>query len=233
MPAIDIANGSISKRKFLARSPTQIDVDYFGILWTHLTVDGSGRITAADARRTTEQTVTQRTESVDIVALAKSFASADRSGKGVGAASPNLIAKGTIAGQPVVATYGSPRRRGRTILGAVVPYGNVWRTGANEATVLIFDKDMTIGGTPVPAGAYSLWTIPKADGTVQLIINRQHGQWGTDYDPAQDLVRMPMKSSTAPAPQESFAIDISGSGNDGELRMSWDTFVWSTPLTVK
>ncbi|MDB4911587.1 MAG: hypothetical protein JWO39_2410, partial [Gemmatimonadetes bacterium] len=78
-------------------------------------------------------------------------------------------------------------RRGRTILGAVVPYGNVWRTGANEATVLIFDKDMTIGGTPVPAGAYSLWTIPKADGTVQLIINRQHGQWGTDYDSAQDV----------------------------------------------
>lgn len=233
VPAIDIANGAISKRKFLARSPTQIDVDYFGILWTHLTVDGSGRITAADARGTTEQTVTQRTESVDIAALAKSFASADRSGKGVGAASPNLIAKGTIAGQPVVATYGSPRRRGRTILGAVVPYGNVWRTGANEATVLIFDKDMTIGGTPVPAGAYSLWTIPKADGTVQLIINRQHGQWGTDYDSAQDLVRMPMKSSTAPSPQESFAIDISGSGNDGELRLSWDTFVWSIPLSVK
>jgi hypothetical protein len=78
-----------------------------------------------------------------------------------------------------------------------------------------------------------LWTIPKADGTVQLIINRQHGQWGTDYDSAQDLVRMPMKSSTAPSPQESFAIDISGSGNDGELRLSWDTFVWSIPLSVK
>jgi hypothetical protein len=231
--AIDIANGAISKRRFLARSDTQIDVDYFGISWTHLTVDANGRITAADARETTEQTRTQRTESVDIGALAKSFASADHSGKGVGAASPNVIAKGTIGGQPVVVSYGSPRRRGRIILGEVVPYDKVWRTGANEATVLTFDKNMTIGGAPVPAGAYSLWTIPKRDGTVQLIINRQHGQWGTDYDAAQDLVRVPMKASVAPSPQENFAIDVPGSGGSGELRISWDVFVWSVPLTVK
>ena len=233
VPAIDIANGTISKRKFLARSDTQIDVDYFGILWTHLTVDANGRITAADARETTEQTKTQRTESVDIGALAKSFASADRSGKGIGAASPNVIAEGSIDGQPVVVSYGSPRRRGRIILGEVVPYDRVWRTGANEATVLTFDRDMTIGGAPVPAGAYSLWTIPKRDGTVQLIINRQHGQWGTNYDAAQDLVRVPMRASVAPSPQENFAIDVPGSGSSGALRMSWDVFVWSVPLTVK
>jgi hypothetical protein len=233
VPSIDIATGAMSKRKFLARTPTQIDVDYFGILWTHLAVDASGRITAADARATTEQTETQRTAFVDAAAMAKSFASADRAGKGVGPASPNLIEKGTIGGQPIVAAYGSPRRRGRTILGAVVPYDRVWRTGANAATTLMFDKDMTIGGSPVPAGVYSLWTIPKADGTVQLIINRQHGQWGTDYDSAQDLMRVPMKSSTAPSPQENFAINIAGSGETGELRMSWDAFVWSVPIAVK
>jgi hypothetical protein len=168
---------------------------------------------------------------VDVGALAKSFASADRSGKGIGAASPNVIAKGAIGGQAVVVSYGSPRRRGRTILGAVVPYDKVWRTGANEATVLTFDNDMTIGGAKIPAGAYSLWTIPKRDGTVQLIINRQHGQWGTNYDSAQDLVRVPMKASTAPAPQEHFLIDIPGSGASGELRISWDVFVWSVPVT--
>ena len=133
----------------------------------------------------------------------------------------------------MIATYGSPRRRGRTILGAVVPYDRIWRTGANEATMLVFDKDMTIGGAPVPAGAYSLWTIPKADGTVQLVINRQHGQWGTDYDHSQDLVRVPMKSSTAPSPQENFAINITGTGNTGELRMSWDAFIWSVPIAMK
>ena len=233
VPAIDIANGAITKRKFLARSDTQIDVDYFGILWTHLTVDATGRITAADARETTEQTKTERAEFVDLGALARSFAAADRSGKGVGAASPNVIAKGTIGGQPVVVSYGSPRRRGRVILGAVVPYDKVWRTGANEATVLTFDKNMMIGGARVPAGAYSLWTVPKRDGTVQLIINRQHGQWGTDHDPAQDLVRVPMKASTAPAPQENFLVDIPGSGTSGELRMSWDVFVWTVPISLE
>jgi hypothetical protein len=234
VPAIDIATGAASKRKFLSRAPSQIDVDYFGMnAWTRLTVDANGRITAADARGTTEKTMTQRVESVDLAALAKAFASADRSGKGVGAASPNLIAKGVIGGQQVVASFGSPRRRGRSILGSVVPYDQVWRTGANEATVLTFDKDLTIGGAPVPAGAYSLWTIPKADGTVQLIINRQHGQWGTNYDAAQDLVRVPMKASTAPSPQENFTIDILGVGDTGALRISWDTFVWSVPLLVK
>jgi len=233
VPAVDLGTGAISKRKFRGHSATQVDVDYFGILWTHLTVDASGRITAADARGTTEKTETQRTSFIDAGAMAKSFASADHSGKGVGPASPNMIEKGTVGGQLIVASFGSPRRRGRTILGAVVPYDRVWRTGANEATVLQFDKDMTIGGAPVPAGAYSLWTIPKADGTVQLIINKQHGQWGTDYDSAQDLVRVPMKASTAPSPQENFSIGIAGSGNNGELRMSWDAFVWSVPIAVR
>jgi len=233
VPGIDIATGAVAKRKFLARSATQVDVDYFGILWTHLTVDATGHISAADARATTEQTETHRTDFVDVAAMAKGFASADHSGKGLGAASPNLIEKGSIGGQIIVAAFGSPRRRGRTILGAVVPYDRVWRTGANEATTIIFDKDLTIGGAAVPAGSYSLWTIPKADGTVQLVVNKQHGQWGTDYDPAQDFVRVPMQSSTASAPQENFAINITGAGNTGALRISWDAFVWSVPITAK
>lgn len=233
VPGIDIASGAFAKRTFLARSATQIDVDYFGILWTHLTVDANGHILGADARATTEQTETHRTEFVDVAGMAKAFASADHAGKGIGTASPNLIEKGTIGGQTIVVAYGSPRRRGRTILGAVVPYDRVWRTGANEATTVICDKDITIGGAAVPAGAYSLWTIPKADGTVQLVVNRQHGQWGTDYDQAQDLVRVPMQSSTAPAPQENFAINIASAGNSGALRFSWDAFVWSVPVTAK
>jgi hypothetical protein len=233
VPGIDIASGAIAKRKFLARSATQIDVDYFGILWTHLTIDASGHISAADARATTEQTETHAAQVADMAAMAKSFASADHAGKGIGAASPNQIEKGAIGGETIVVAYGSPRRRGRTILGAVVPYDRVWRTGANEATTILFDKELTIGGAPVPAGAYSLWTIPKADGTVQLIVNRQHGQWGTDYDSAQDLVRVPMQASTAPAPQENFAINITNAGNSGVLRISWDAFVWSVPVTAK
>jgi hypothetical protein len=233
VPSIDIASGAISTRKFLARSATLIDVDYFNILWTHLTVDASGMITAADARGTTEKTETQRGAYLDAAAMAKAFAADDHAGKGLGAASPDLVVKGTIGGMPVSVAYGSPRRRGRTILGNVVLYDRVWRTGANAATTLSFYKPMTIGGATVPPAIYTLWTIPKADGSVTLIINRQHGQWGTDYDPGEDLVKVPMTVSAAPSPQENFAIAITGSGNSGELRMSWDTFVWTVPIALK
>ncbi|MDQ2932328.1 MAG: DUF2911 domain-containing protein [Gemmatimonadota bacterium] len=233
VPGVDIATGTLARRKFVARSATLVDVDYFGIMWTHLTVDASGNVTAADARATTEQTETQRTSWVDASEFAKRFAQADHSGKGVGLASPNQIEKGTISGETVIVVYGSPRRRGRTILGTVIPYDRVWRTGANEATTIVFDKDLVIGGTPVPAGAYSLWTIPKADGTVQLIVNTQHGQWGTEYDSAKDLVHIRMQASTAPSPQEDFAISITNAGNVGALRISWDAFVWSVPISVK
>ena len=232
-PGIDLVSGRILQRQFVARTTTMIDVDYFGVLWTHLTVDATGRITAADARNTTEKTLTQRVPYVDAGAVAKSFAAADRSGNGIGIASPNLIAKGTIGGHTVTVTYGSPRRRGRTILGNVIVYDRVWRTGANAATTIAFDAPMTIGDSTLPAGTYSLYSLPKADGTVQLIVNAQHGQWGTDYDRAKDIAYIPMRVSAAPSPQEDFAISITGSGNRGELRVSWDTFVWRVPIAVK
>ena len=82
--------------------------------------------------------------------------------------------------------------RDRKIFGGLVPYGQVWRTGANSATSLKTDVDLTIGGAPVPAGSYTLYTIPTETGW-KLIINKQTGQWGTDYDEKQDLARVDMK----------------------------------------
>ena len=84
----------------------------------------------------------------------------------------------------------------------------------------------------MPAGAYSLWTIPQRDG-VTLIINRQTGQWGTEYHQEQDLVRVPMRMASAPAPRENFGISIEGPDRAKELRIAWDTFVWSVPIAVK
>jgi Protein of unknown function (DUF2911) len=234
VPSIDMARGDAGTRLFLRRSPTQVAVDYFGIGWTELTVDADAHVTGADATRaTTERTVTTRTDFIDAGKLASTYAAADKAGHGIGVASPNKVQRGTLGGQQVMVTFGSPKKRGRDILGNVVQYDRVWRTGANEATVLDLGHDATIGGAPVPAGTYSLWTIPAKGGTVNLIINKQHGQWGTDYDPAQDLVRVPMQVATAPSPQEDFNIDITGSGNSGELRMSWDTFIWTVPMAAK
>jgi hypothetical protein len=231
--SIDIASGRPVTRQFVRHSPTQVDVDYFGIGWTQLTLDASGQITSANADRTTEKVQSQRTDYIDVERLAKTFAAGDRAGKGLGVASPNKVAKGSIGGTPVTVTFGSPQKRGRDILGNVVKYDQVWRTGANEATTIAFARDVTVGGQAVPAGTYSLWTMPAKDGTVQLIVNRQHGQWGTDYDSSQDLVHVPMQVATAATPREDFGIDMTGTDTAAELRMSWDTFVWTVPITVK
>ena len=230
VPAIDIATARLGRRRFVRRSPTEVDADWFGYFWQHLAVDTGDRITAIDSRGTTEKTITERAASpIDVPAAAQRFAQADKSGHGLGAASIDTVARGTVNGKPVVVTYGSPRARGRAILGGVVPYDRVWRTGANAATVLLTDAELTIGGTTLPAGAYSLWTVPKQDGSVTLIINRQHGQWGTDYDPSQDVARVPMQASRAASPQDRFAIDVTV-GSAPQLRMAWDTFVWTVPL---
>ncbi|HZS62579.1 MAG TPA: DUF2911 domain-containing protein [Gemmatimonadaceae bacterium] len=232
--SIDMASANMGTRTFVRRSPTQVAVDYFGVGYTDLTVDANGQITGADATHaTTEKTVTSRADYIDAGKLASTYAAADKAGHGIGAASPNKVQRGTLAGQQIMVTFGSPKKRGRDILGNVVPYDRVWRTGANEATVLDLGHDAMIGGAAVPAGTYSLWTLPAKGGTVTLIINKQHGQWGTDYDPAQDLVRVPMQVTTASSPQEDFNIAVTGSGNADELRMSWDTFVWTVPITAK
>jgi hypothetical protein len=229
IPSINMATGHMVPRQFLRRSPTLVDADYFKIAWTHLTLDASGQIVSADGSETTEKVQSHRTDFFDVPQAAKQFASLDKAGKGLGLASPNVILKGDVSGEAVVVTYGSPRRRNRTILGTVVPYGKVWRTGANEATVIVCDKALVIGTTTLPAGSYSLWTLPKQDGTVDLIVNAQHGQYGTDYDASHDIVHIPMKVGTLEKPQENFAIAIVG----GQLSISWDTFVWTVPIALK
>ena len=229
VPAIGALSGRVGTRRFLRRSADRVDVDFFGIAWTHLTVDQRGHILAADAIETTEKTQTRRTGPLDVARAAKEFAARDRAGRGVGIASPADSVRTTLGPAHLAIDYSSPRKRGRTILGVVVPYDRVWRTGANSATTLWIDRPIIIGTTTVPAGGYTLWTRPTATG-VELIINRQHGQWGTEYDPSQDLARIPMVVSAESAPRENFSIVISGQGDSRELRMLWDTFVWSIAL---
>src|SRR5690349_11346904 len=86
----------------------------------------------------------------------------------------------------VTVNYSSPRMKGRQIYGGLVPYGKVWRTGANEATSFVTDADLTIAGVNVPAGKYTMYTLPGQNDW-KLIINKQTGQWGTEYDEKQDL----------------------------------------------
>ncbi|HYD53020.1 MAG TPA: DUF2911 domain-containing protein [Gemmatimonadaceae bacterium] len=138
-------------------------------------------------------------------------------------------------GQPftVAVEYGQPHARGRAVLGGVVPYDRVWRTGANAATSLTTDLDLTIGGARVPRGRYTLYTLPTRAGW-KLIINRQTGQWGTEYDPKQDLARVDLRTRTLREPAESFTIWlVPGGAGRGVLRMAWGTVELSTDWAAR
>jgi hypothetical protein len=120
----------------------------------------------------------------------------------------------------------------RKIWGGLVPFGKVWRTGADEATTLTTDKDLEIGGTPVPAGTYSLFTIPEENGA-KLIINKQTGQWGTRYDESQDLARIDLKKHPLTQPAEQFTISVEqNDGSGGELRLMWENVAYSTLFSI-
>src|SRR5271155_1941846 len=139
-------------------------------------------------------------------------------------------------GKSVKIDYSSPRAKGRKIFGAasekaLVLYGEVWRTGANEATTFVTDTNVMVGGKPVPAGSYTIFTVPKADAW-WLVISKKTGEWGTDYPgEKEDLVRVPMKVSTNGPPAENFLIAFDQGGSKCKLRMEWETTVASVDIT--
>jgi len=137
--------------------------------------------------------------------------------------SPRDTARFELApNQRVYVDYGRPSARGRRIMGGLVPFGRVWRTGANAATTLVTDVDLRIGNATVPRGTYTLYTIPSPGGWT-LIVNRQTGQWGTQYEPARDLVRIPMQVTTLREPVEQFTIALErGRGGAHTLALQWE-----------
>jgi hypothetical protein len=138
-------------------------------------------------------------------------------------ASPAAIAKVTLNKKQIVIHYNAPSLRGRKMIGGEDPYGKVWRTGANPATTLITKANLKVGTLDVPAGTYTIYTLPSPD-TWLLIINKQTGQWGTVYNQDKDLGRTPMKSNTLPASQEKMSISFENTkGNNTELHVKWGT----------
>ena len=131
-------------------------------------------------------------------------------------------------GKSIKVDYSSPRVKGRKIFGDLVPYGQVWRTGANEATTFVTDTNLSIEGKDVPAGNYTLFTIPNQDKWT-LIISKKTGEWGTDYPgPSNDLARVDMKVSTLPSPVENFTISFDKAGN---MNIDWETTRASVAIT--
>jgi len=135
-------------------------------------------------------------------------------------------------GATITIDYSSPRAKGRTIFGGLVPFGKVWRTGANEATTFVTSADVTVGGSAVPKGSYTLYTIPEKDHWT-VIINKQTGQWGTEYDQSKDLGRVELKAHTLAAPQEVMSISFDDVKKDSaELHIRWETRDESVKVTT-
>jgi hypothetical protein len=148
-------------------------------------------------------------------------------------ASPHDQASAVIAGKKVTIEYGRPYKKGRPIFGGLVPYGQVWRTGADEATILTTEGDLMIGALRVAKGSYALFTLPgKTEWT--LVVNKVSHQWGAfSYDAKEDVGRVPMKLGVPPAPVEQFTIAVEPAGaRNATLKLSWDKLVASVALTA-
>ena len=130
----------------------------------------------------------------------------------------------------IAVSYSRPSMRGRKIMGDLVPWGRVWRTGANQATHLRTSFDMMLGGMPVPRGTYTIWTIPSRDGWT-MVLNKQTGQWGTHYDERQDLARFPVSVRHLPAPVDTFTIALTRrNASSGWLTLKWERTLVSVPF---
>jgi hypothetical protein len=140
--------------------------------------------------------------------------------------SPPAKAEATLSGKKVTIDYSAPSKRDRVIMGGLVPYGQVWRTGANAATTLTTEADLMIGSVHVPKGTYTLYTIP-GEKEWTLIVNKQTGQWGTEYNAAQDLGRTTMTVTPVKSTVETFVIGI-----DKNLTLTWENTRASVPVMV-
>jgi hypothetical protein len=136
-------------------------------------------------------------------------------------------------GKTVTIQYSRPSMRGRKIFGGLVPYDQVWRTGANAATSLKTDVALTIGGATVPAGSYTLYTLPGMS-SWKLIINKQVGQWGTEYSAGQDLARVDMKVTQRSEGLELFTISFDKTtGSSATLKLEWENTIASVSVNEK
>ncbi len=148
-------------------------------------------------------------------------------------ASPHEQVSAVFDGKKVTIDYGRPSKKGREIFGKLVPFGQVWRTGADEATTLTTEANLNIGGIKVPKGTYTLFTLPT-EKEWTLIVNKTVKQWGAySYDPKQDLGRAKMTVAVSPAIVEQFTVGLDAQGKAGTLKLSWDRTVASIAVTAE
>jgi Protein of unknown function (DUF2911) len=216
-------------------SDSEANIDHDWLAGTGAaTFDSAHRMLRYSGARTTYLVEVSRLATPpDIRPIADAFEALETRSGGMKQLSVRDTTRATIGAASFTVDYGRPLARGRVLLGNVIPYDQVWRTGANAATQFTTSAPITLAGMTLPAGKYTLWTIPRQRGA-ELIVNRQTGQWGTGYDSARDLGRAAMMSDTLATPVDEFTISIDSTGvRRGTLTMAWGAFRWWAPIEVR
>ncbi|MFL5505129.1 MAG: DUF2911 domain-containing protein [Gemmatimonadaceae bacterium] len=197
------------------------------------TFDSVGRMLAYSGARTTYLVdVTRLSSPPDIQGFADKFEALEAASGGVRQLSPRDTVRASIGNVSIAIDYSRPLARGRVLLGNVIPYDRVWRTGANAATQFTTSAPVRLAGIQLSAGTYTLWTVPHQNG-VDLIVNGQAGQWGTQYNRARDVGTARMQSTTLSTPVDQFTISVAASdARHGTLTMEWGSFRWTAPIQL-
>ena len=196
-------------------------------------LDSSGRLMRYSGAQSTYKVDVRRvTVLPDVKTLGAQFAAAEQR-TGAAQLSVRDTVRASIGQAQFTVDYGRPLARGRTLVGDVIDLDAVWRTGANAATQFTTSAPVTLAGIPLAPGGYTLWTVPRAHGA-ELVVNRQTGQWGTEYDPAFDLGKAPLNVEAGSATVEMLTISITpADARHGTLLLAWGTFQWSAPIVVR
>ena len=193
-----------------------------------LVFDATGRLQVIDGALTTNKVIAVRGPAgLDLAAMARAM-------RPTGTLSARDVARGAFgAGGIVLVDYSRPLVRERTIWGGrLVPYDSIWRAGANDATHLFTTRTLTFGELSVPPGTYTLWIQHRRNGTF-LIVNRQTGQWGTEYDPSRDVGRIPMQMAATPEHVEELTVTVRNlGGNRGSIDFAWGGSILSASFTA-
>lgn len=198
-----------------------------------VTVDSAGRMLTYSGKRSTYQVAVTRTAQLpDVESIGDRFAAAEQRA-GQAQLSVRDTTRATIGAATFAVDYSRPLARGRQLIGDVIPFDFVWRTGANAATHFTTSTPITLAGLSVPAGTYTVWTIPRAE-RVDLVVNTQTGQWGTEYDKRRDLGRATLTTESSADTVEKFTIGITAiDATHGTMSLSWGTFRWTAPIVVR
>ncbi|MEP6508064.1 MAG: DUF2911 domain-containing protein [Gemmatimonadales bacterium] len=199
------------------------------------TIDSGYRLQKYSGARTTYKVeVTRLAEMPAIYPIGERFATLETSTGGMKQLSVRDTTRAAIGKSTFTVDYARPLARGRALVGGLIPYDQVWRTGANAATQFTTSAPITVGKLSLAAGMYTLWTVPRANGTVELIVNKQTGQWGTEYNSSFDLGRTPLTAETAKTQVDKFVISILPTdARHGNLVMAWGPFSWTVPIVVQ